>query len=144
MAQQPPYQQPGGPAAWAPPPVYPPAGYGAAPRYAGFWIRFVALFIDAIIMGILAATIIGIVVAIPYMPVMWWKKGQTLGQMALNLKVVRAVDGGPISGSAAFIRIIGFIVAEIPLYIGLIWAAFEPRKRGWHDMMADTVVIHTN
>jgi uncharacterized RDD family membrane protein YckC len=77
------------------------------------------------------------------MPVMWWKKGSTLGQMALGLKVVRAEDGGPISGSAAFIRFIGFIIAEIPVYIGLIWAAFEPRKRGWHDMMAGTVVIHT-
>jgi len=148
MAQQPPYQQPGGPAAWAPPPVYPPAaypppGYVAAPRYAGFWIRVVAYFIDAIIMGILAVTVIGIIVAIPYMPVMWWKKGQTLGQMALNLKVVRAVDGGPISGSAAFIRFIGIYVGAFCLYIGLIWVAFESRKRGWHDMMADTVVIHT-
>jgi uncharacterized RDD family membrane protein YckC len=144
MAQQPPYQQPGPPAPWAPPPVaYPPAGYVAAPRYAGFWIRFVAVLIDGIIMSLLAVTVIGIIVAIPYMPVMWWKKGSTLGQMALGLKVVRAEDGGPISGSAAFIRFIGFIIAEIPVYIGLIWAAFEPRKRGWHDMMAGTVVIHT-
>jgi uncharacterized RDD family membrane protein YckC len=34
-------------------------------------------------------------------------------------------------------------VGAFCLYIGLIWVAFEPRKRGWHDMMADTVVIHT-
>ncbi|MGD0018077.1 MAG: RDD family protein [Candidatus Limnocylindrales bacterium] len=143
MAQQPPVQQPGAPAAWTPPPAYPPAGYAAAPRYAGFWIRVVAYIIDAIIMGILAVTVIGIIVAIPYMPVMWWKKGSTLGQMAFGLRVVRAVDGGPISGSAAFIRFIGIYVSAICLYLGLIWVAFEPRKRGWHDMMAGTVVIHT-
>jgi uncharacterized RDD family membrane protein YckC len=28
--------------------------------------------------------------------------------------------------------------------IGFIWAAFEPRKRAWHDMAAGTVVIHIN
>jgi uncharacterized RDD family membrane protein YckC len=115
----------------------------AGPRYAGFWVRFVAYIIDAIIMGVLCATVIGIIVAIPYMPVMWWKKGATLGQMALGLKVVRAVDGGPISGSAAVIRLIGMIIGAWVLYLGLIWVAFEPRKRGWHDMMAGTVVIHT-
>ncbi len=111
------------------------------PQYAGFWIRFVAYIIDSVIMGALAVTVIGLIVAIPYMPVMWWKKGQTLGQMALGLKVVRAADGGPITGSQAVIRLIGLWVSAIVLYIGLIWVAFEPRKRGWHDMMADTVVI---
>jgi uncharacterized RDD family membrane protein YckC len=37
-----------------------------------------------------------------------------------------------------------FTVAAPVLYLGLIWVAFEPRKRGWHDMMADTVVICIN
>ncbi|HEY8179778.1 MAG TPA: RDD family protein, partial [Candidatus Limnocylindria bacterium] len=26
----------------------------------------------------------------------------------------------------------------------LIWAAFDPRKQGWHDKMAQTVVIRPN
>jgi len=116
----------------------------AGPRFAGFWIRLFAMIIDAIIISVLCATIIGIVVAIPYLPVLWWKRGATFGQSALGLKVVRAVDGGPISGSTAFIRFIGLFIAEAVCYLGLIWVAFEPRKRGWHDMMAGTVVIHTN
>jgi uncharacterized RDD family membrane protein YckC len=116
----------------------------AAPRYAGFWIRFVAYLIDGIIMGVLAATVIGIIVAIPYMPWCWWKRGATFGQSALGLRVVRAADGGPIDGSTAVIRFIGLYVAAFVCYLGLIWVAFEPRKRGWQDMMAGTVVIHTN
>ena len=116
----------------------------AAPRFAGFWIRFVAMVIDAVIITILSITVIGLVIAIPYLPVMWWKRGATVGQSALGLKVVRAVDGGPITGSMAFVRFIGYIISAWVCYIGLIWAAFEPRKRGWHDMMAGTVVIHTN
>ena len=27
------------------------------------------------------------------------------------------------------------------LGLGLIWVAFDPRKQGWHDKMANTVVI---
>jgi uncharacterized RDD family membrane protein YckC len=126
------------------------AGYGppdaAAPVFAGFWIRLVAYVIDAVIMGLLSATIIGIVVAIPYMPVMWWKKGATLGQKAMGLKVVRAADGGPVDGMSAFIRFIVFIVEALAASIligllGFIWAAFDKRKRAWHDMVAGTVVI---
>jgi uncharacterized RDD family membrane protein YckC len=152
MNQQPPVQQPGGPAAWAPPPAaypppgYPPVAYAAAPRYAGFWIRFVAAIIDGVIMAILFITIIG---GIIYLPLMWWKKGQTVGMMALNIKIVRAVDGGPIGGQAAFVRFVVYIIEGILSYIiigllGFIWAAFDARKQAWHDKAAGTVVIHTN
>ena len=121
--------------------------YSAAPMFAGFLIRLVAYVIDAVIIVALSVTIIGLVVAIPYMPVMWWKKGATLGQRVLGLKVVRAADGGPIDGSSAFVRFIVFILESIGSSVligllGFIWAAFEPRKRAWHDMAAGTVVIH--
>jgi len=83
------------------------------------------------------------------MPVMWWKKGATVGQKALGLKVVRAADGGPVDGMMAFIRFIVFMLESIGSYVliglfGFIWAAFEPRKRAWHDMAAGTVVIHAS
>jgi uncharacterized RDD family membrane protein YckC len=132
------------------------AGFGG-PRYAGFWIRFVAVIIDAFIllaiMFVCLITIIGIL-AIPfvyfgYMPVLWWKRGATFGQSALGLRVVRAIDGGPIDGGMAGIRALvyyceSFFAGWIIGLVGFAWAAFEPRKRAWHDMAAGTVVIHTN
>jgi uncharacterized RDD family membrane protein YckC len=144
----PPYGQPGG---------YPPAGFGGEPRYAGFWIRLVATLIDGLILFAIAfvciITIIGIL-ALPflllgYMPFLWWKRGATFGQSALGLRVVRAIDGGPIDGGMACIRAIVYWLENIGGYIligylGFIWAAFEPRKRAWHDMAAGTVVIHVN
>jgi len=42
------------------------------------------------------------------------------------------------------LRYVGFIIAAIPLLIGLIWAAFDSRKQGWHDKIAGTVVIRPN
>jgi uncharacterized RDD family membrane protein YckC len=80
--------------------------------------------------------------AICYQPYMWWKRGATFGQSALGLRVVREFDGGPISGGSAVVRFIGMIFSGAVFYLGFIWVAFEPRKRGWHDMIAGTVVIH--
>jgi uncharacterized RDD family membrane protein YckC len=68
--------------------------------------------------------------------------GQTLGMRPLNLRVVRT-DGGELSLGRAFIRFIGFTLGSLVLFIGLIWAAFDSRKQGWHDKIADTYVVKT-
>ena len=38
-------------------------------------------------------------------------------------------------------RFLGYLISTIALYIGLIWAAFDPRKQGWHDKIASTFVV---
>jgi len=125
---------------------------GPAPGlvYGGFWIRFVAYIIDAILIGIVYSVAFAIsaalgvlvyVVALAYFPVCWGALGQTIGMMPFGLRVVRAEDGGKITWTNAILRLIGFIIAAIPLYIGLIWAAFDPRKQGWHDKIGGTVVV---
>ena len=146
--QQPPYGQPAG---------YPPAGFAYGPRYAGFWIRFVATIIDGFILAaitiVCVITVVG-VLALPfvwlgYMPALWWKRGGTFGQTMLGLRVVRAIDGGPIDGGMAVVRAVvyyveSFLSSWLIGLIGFAWAAFEPRKRAWHDMAAGTVVISVN
>jgi uncharacterized RDD family membrane protein YckC len=145
----PPYGAPGG---------FPPPGYGYGPNFAGFWIRFVAFVIDLFIWGfallvslISIAILVGLVlfpvVLFGYFPFLWWKRGGTLGQTLLGLRVVRAIDGGPIDGGMAGIRALVFYAESFfgPIgTLGFIWAAFEPRKRAWHDMAAGTVVIQVN
>jgi uncharacterized RDD family membrane protein YckC len=29
----------------------------------------------------------------------------------------------------------------LPLLLGFVWVAFDPRKQGWHDKLAHTVVV---
>ena len=145
----PPYGQPG----------YPPAGYGYGPSYAGFWIRLVAFIIDVILFGFVLAVafltvfvLIGFVlfpmVLFGWFPFFWWKRGATPGMQVLGLRIVRAIDGGPIDGGMAAIRAIVFYAEQFFFSflligcLGFVWAAFEPRKRAWHDMAAGTVVIH--
>ena len=130
-----------------------------APK-AGFWIRFVAIFIDAIIVGIVNAVIAAIlslntngryglqvVLGLAYYVFFWssnslWP-GQTVGSKLLNIRVIRT-DGSNLTLIQTFIRYIGFLIAAIPLLIGLIWAAFDANKQGWHDKIAGTYVVRVS
>ena len=39
------------------------------------------------------------------------------------------------------IRYIGYIPSFAVFLLGILWVAFNSRKQGWHDKMANTVVI---
>ncbi|RYY81863.1 MAG: RDD family protein, partial [Comamonadaceae bacterium] len=36
---------------------------------------------------------------------------------------------------------LAYFVSAIPLCIGFLWVAWDPRKQGWHDKLAGTVVV---
>jgi len=127
---------------------------GPAPGvvFGGFWIRLVAYILDAIILGIIQAGLVSAmgqstgryisgIISIAYFIGMWGVLGQTIGMMPFGLRIVRNADGGKITWGNAVLRFIGMIVAFAALLIGVIWVAFDARKRGWHDMIGGTVVI---
>jgi uncharacterized RDD family membrane protein YckC len=178
-------------APYLPPPAYPatyytgPAQSGPAPgvAYAGFWIRFVAYLIDAIVVGVplviiffvadgstisnynacvnaaiasgvLVSTcggtlngaiapfeLLALAVELVYFVGLWSQLGGTLGQRVLGLRVVDAATGTNIGLGRAVGRFVGYLISSFVLSIGLIWAAFDPRKQGWHDKMASTFVV---
>ncbi len=57
------------------------------------------------------------------------------------MRVVRKSDGGKLGWFGATKRFVGLLVSFACLYAGVIWVAFEERKRGWHDMFGGTVVV---
>ena len=121
-------------------------------EYAGFWIRFLAIIIDGVILGIVggilsrlmtttAYTAISWLVGAAYYVIFWvYWQGQTPGKRILNLRVVRA-DGAPVDWATAIIRYIGYIVSGFILLIGFIMAAFDDEKRALHDRLANTRVV---
>jgi uncharacterized RDD family membrane protein YckC len=68
-------------------------------------------------------------------------RGQSWGHQACGVRVVDATTGGPIGAWRAFGRVIVRGLGAIPCYLGLMWAVWEPRKRGWHDLACNTVVV---
>jgi len=71
----------------------------------------------------------------------FWGMGQTPAMRWLGLQVVDATTGVPIGFGRAGLRYLGYVISILVCDIGLIWAAFDPRKQGWHDKIARTVVI---
>ena len=67
--------------------------------------------------------------------------GQTIGKMALKLKVIRT-DGTPVGYGRAFLReIVGKFLSGLLLGIGYLMVLFDRQKQGLHDKIADTYVI---
>ena len=171
----------------------PPAGYPQAPMqqyqvppqvqtaYAGFWIRFIARFVDGLILGIPLTILLFIFVAISgaalnatssdqnaqnttagiasgvfllfylialvaiagYQIYFWGTSGQTIAMRLFHLRVVDANTGAPIGIGRAVVRWLMSLVNSWACYIGWIWVAFDARKQGWHDKVANSVVLQT-
>jgi uncharacterized RDD family membrane protein YckC len=140
---------------------------GVAPagvmNYAGFWIRFLARFIDGIIIEIVSfclgliigiamkgtgahsaapavGALIGFLFAISYAVYFNGRFGATPGKMALKLKIVRP-DGTPITYGRAFGRQFGEMLSGLTLWIGYMMAGWDEEKRALHDRVCDTRVI---
>jgi uncharacterized RDD family membrane protein YckC len=69
--------------------------------------------------------------------------GQTIGKMALGLRVVAADDGRVPVGAAA-LRALGCIASTICLGAGLVPALIGPDRRAVHDRLADTRVVRAS
>jgi uncharacterized RDD family membrane protein YckC len=104
-----------------------------------FIVSFVSAFIapPLILLGLLG----GFAVSLAYYPLFWARNGQTPGMWTMHIQVVRDADGGPITSGQAILRFIGYWVSGAVLYLGYIWIFIDKRHRGWHDLIAGTVVI---
>jgi uncharacterized RDD family membrane protein YckC len=67
--------------------------------------------------------------------------GQTPGKILLRLRVVQAT-GEPMTFGIAFLRWVGYVISKLAVYLGFIWIALDRRKQGWHDKIAQTVVVN--
>jgi uncharacterized RDD family membrane protein YckC len=156
-SQQPPVQ-------WnAAPPT--PVGPAAGLQYGGFGVRVVAFILDAIILAVIGAalgplfgsgtvvqtgtqvsfnyqagglqTLLGLVYYIGF----WAWRGQTPGMIPFNLRVVMADTGQKPDVVHALLRYVGLIISFVVIFLGVIWVAFDARKQGWHDKIANTLVV---
>jgi len=103
--------------------------------YNYFYIQhgFLKMFIDQIIQ---LTTLCGIFL------LFWIKKQATPGKMFLSMKIVDATTYEKPSNKQFYLRMLGYIISIIPLFLGIIWIAFDSKKQGWHDKLANTLVIN--
>jgi uncharacterized RDD family membrane protein YckC len=91
----------------------------------------------ALLVGIVVVAFLGL----SYFPWFWTRGGATPGMKMFDLRVVRDDDGGPIGLGTAIVRMIGMWASSAVMYVGFIWVFVDKRRRGWHDLIAGTVVV---
>jgi uncharacterized RDD family membrane protein YckC len=67
--------------------------------------------------------------------------GQTVGKMALGIRVYDLKHGGPIGYGRGFIRYITRILSAIPFFLGYFWMIWDKEKQTWQDKFAGSVVV---
>lgn len=72
----------------------------------------------------------------------WVKFMGTPGKLWLGLQVVDARTGRPLSTLASIVRFLGYFVSSFMFGLGFFWVAIDKRHQGFHDMMAQSVVIY--
>jgi uncharacterized RDD family membrane protein YckC len=66
--------------------------------------------------------------------------GSTPGKLLVGTRIVRK-DGSPVGYGRLFLRnMIGYTISNI-LYLGFLWVLIDENNRGWHDYIADTIVV---
>jgi uncharacterized RDD family membrane protein YckC len=161
------------PAALEPPATISP-GSAARPdlRLAGFWIRVVAAIIDTAVILVaqavlyvvastvfggrssiairMAAQVFGAVLVAVYPVLFHWRWGQTLGKMAVDIRVMTCrptptspgwlTDGGPLTLGCAALRQLASVLSSAILGVGYLMAGLRRDKRALHDLIAGTRV----
>ena len=73
----------------------------------------------------------------------WIYRQATPGKMAIGARIVDARTGARPGNGQLVGRYFAYYVSILPLMIGFVWVAFDPRKQGWHDKLANTVVVRS-
>lgn len=76
-----------------------------------------------------------------YSGLCWHYWSATPGKLAMRLKIVDAQTEGVISTEQILWRLGGYVVSTLGLLMGFFWISVDKRRQGWHDKIADTVVI---
>jgi uncharacterized RDD family membrane protein YckC len=69
----------------------------------------------------------------------WWLAGQTPGMRLLGVDV-RTTEGGRVPPGRGVVRIVGMVLAAIPLFAGYLPILTNEKRQGFHDKLARTVV----
>ena len=132
-------------------------------EYTGFWLRVWASIIDSVLLivalipfawliagdrlaqgvtidglpGFLLSYVLPAVIIIWF----WSSKQATPGKMLIGARIVDAQTGGDPGMKQHVIRYLGYFLSTLLFGLGFLWIAFDPRKQGWHDKLAGTVVV---
>jgi uncharacterized RDD family membrane protein YckC len=127
-------------------------------QYAGFWRRTAASIIDSVMLMVLMGLLLGptimnasifttegvlrMALVLVVTVGLWLKFMGTPGKLLLECQIVDADTFLPMSSKQALLRYVAYLASILPLMLGFLWVARDPRKQGFHDKIANTVVLY--
>jgi uncharacterized RDD family membrane protein YckC len=135
-------------------------------EYVGFWLRVVAALIDTVLVALVCMPLLTFVYGTDYwtstdailgpadvlinfvlpavaVVLFWIYRQATPGKMAVGARIVDARTGEAPSTGQLVGRYLAYYVSILPLLLGLFWVGWDRRKQGFHDKLANTVVVRT-
>lgn len=117
-------------------------------KYAGFWTRFAAAFIDGLIIGVIPGmmfkggngNVLSFLIGLGYSVWMLTTYSATVGMMVLKIKILKE-NGGKVTYQDAILRYFAAILSGIVFLLGYLWMIWDVKKQTWHDHIAKTVVV---
>jgi uncharacterized RDD family membrane protein YckC len=132
--------------------------------YAGFWIRAWATIIDFVLIEAITLPVLWSAYGNAYFEsdefiagpldfllswilpavatiLFWIYKAATPGKMAVGARIADVATGQPPTTGQYVGRYLGYFVSALPLGLGFIWVAFDPKRQSFHDKLAGTVVV---
>jgi uncharacterized RDD family membrane protein YckC len=136
-------------------------------HYVGFWARVLASLIDTVLLALVIYPIAYAVYGETYfaiggpivhgpvdvllnyvMPLVvivlfWIYRSATPGKIIIGAKIVDADTLGKPSKRQLLARYLSYYVSLLAFTLGFLWVAWDARKQGFHDKLANTVVIYS-
>ena len=137
------------------------------PIYGGVATRAIALATDAAVTTVLFMSVVGLAALVAslvgglrpawlagvllgfgwmllvgaYFVLFWSSAGQTPGMRLLRVRV-HGPEGGSPSIARSLVRLVGLVLAIVPMFAGFVPVLFTERRRGLPDFLAGTVVLY--
>lgn len=117
--------------------------------------RFLAWLVDTAFLAVYMGILIGLTIWLKtgwlaviamtlfaLIKVYFWTMSTTLGKLVLGLKIVhRSTEKDLSLLEMAGRQTLGKFLSIMFLYMGIIWILIDPNNQGWHDIMADSMVV---
>ena len=135
-------------------------------EYVGFWLRVAATIVDTLLVLCVAVPLVVWLYGFddlmfgPQTPgfrplrftidwllpaaatlLFWFFRSATPGKMLIGARIVDARSGAKPGLAQLVVRYLGYFVSIVPFCLGLLWVGWDPRKQGFHDKLARTLVI---
>ncbi len=81
------------------------------------------------------------ILVVPVLTGFWYRFQATPGKMLMDCSIVNRRTGDRPGLGQCMLRCAAYIASILPLFLGFAWIIWDKRKQGFHDRIANTLVV---